>query len=209
MDQKGVNAMEVKDKILGIGASPRKGGNSDVLLKQVLAGVKSEGLPAQEIQLRDYHYLPCIGCEQCQNSTRCSGLNDGMQLIYSRLLEARGLALVSPSHNCNITAWMKAFIDRLYCFYQFTKDRPRQYTSRLAGQGRKMVLIAIGEQPQYEIAIGLTLDAMRIPFEYLGYELVGDLPVLGVFDKGAVRRDSEVMEKARNLGARLALAMAD
>jgi len=71
-----------------------------------------------------------------------------------------------------------------------------------------MVLIAIGEQPQYELAIGLTLDAMRIPFEYLGYELVGELAVTGVFDKGAVRADAQVMEKARSLGAQLALEIA-
>ncbi|NLE89527.1 MAG: flavodoxin family protein [Dehalococcoidales bacterium] len=201
--------MEVKNRVLAIGASPRKNGNSDILLKRALSGVASSGTECEAVQLRDYHFMPCIGCEKCQNSTHCSGLNDGMQLIYPKLLEARGLVLVSPSHNCNITAWMKAFIDRLYCFYQFSKDRPRQYTSSLSGQGRKMVLIAIGEQPQYEIAIGLTLDAMRIPLEYLGYELVGELPVLGVFDKGAVRADTEAMEKAQNLGAQLALAIAD
>ncbi|MDD5122617.1 MAG: flavodoxin family protein, partial [Dehalococcoidales bacterium] len=198
--------MEVKNRVLAIGASPRKNGNSDILLKQALSGVASAGTECEAIQLRDYHFMPCTGCERCQNSTHCSGLNDGMQLLYPKLLEARGLVLVSPSHNCNITAWMKAFIDRLYCLYQFTKDRPRQYTSSISGQGRKMVLIAIGEQPQYEIAIGLTMDAMRIPFEYLGYELIGELPVLGAFDKGAVRADTEAMEKAQNLGAQLALA---
>lgn len=200
--------MEIRNTVLGIGSSPRKGGNSDVLLKQVLTGVRSEGVPAREIQLRDYHYLPCIGCEKCQNSARCSGLNDGMQLIYPKLLEARGLVLVSPTHNLNVTAWMKAFIDRLYCLYRFTRDRPRQYTSSLAGQGRKMVLVAIGEQPGYEEAIGLTLDAMKIPFEFLGYELVGELPVTGIFDKGAVRSDSGVMEKARSIGTQLAQTIA-
>jgi hypothetical protein len=71
-----------------------------------------------------------------------------------------------------------------------------------------MVLIAIGEQPGYEEAIGLTLDAMKIPFEFLGYELVGELLVTGIFDKGAVRSDSELMEKARSIGAQLAQAIA-
>ena len=201
--------MEVKNRILAIGASPRKNGNSDILLKQALSGVADAGTDYEAIQLRDYHYMPCTGCEKCQNSTHCIGLNDGMQLLYPRLLEARGLVLVSPSHNCNITAWMKAFIDRLYCLYQFTKDRPRQYTSSLSWQGRKMILIAVGEQPQYDIAIGLTIDAMRIPFEYLGYELIGELAVKGIFDKGTVRADFEAMEKARNLGARLAQAIVD
>lgn len=199
--------MKAENQVLGIGASPRIGANSDILLKQLLAGVKSQGINTEELHLRDYHYLPCTGCEKCRQSLQCSGQNDGMQLIYPKLLNARGIVLVSPSHNCNITAWMKAFIDRLYCFYHFTKDRPRRYTSCLSGQGRKMVLAAIGEQPEYKEAIGLTLDAMRIPFEFLGYELVGELPVTGIFDRGAVKNDKPVMEKARALGIQLARAM--
>ncbi len=99
--------------------------------------MRSEGVPAREIQLRDYHYLPCIGCEKCQNSTLCSGLNDGMQLIYPKLLEARGLVLVSPTHNLNVTAWMKAFIDRLYCLYQFPKTALGSIPAALPVKGEK------------------------------------------------------------------------
>ena len=50
---------------------------------------------------------------------------DGMSLLYPKIIDARGLVLVSPTHNYNITAIMKAFIDRLYCFYNFdNKNRP-------------------------------------------------------------------------------------
>lgn len=80
---------------------------------------------------------------------------------------------------------MKAFFDGLYCLYMFTSDRPRHYSSSLVGQGRKALVDAIGEQPSYEEAIGLALDAMRLPLEALGYEVIGQLPVTGIFDKGA------------------------
>ncbi len=201
--------MEIKNQILGIGSSPRKGGNTDLLLKAVLSGAATRGVDTEELQLRNYHYLPCTGCEKCKKSIECTGSNDGMQLIYPKLLAARGLVLASPTHNFNVTAWMKAFIDRTYCFFQFDNKRPRGYKSCTAGQGRKMVLIAIGEQSRYEEAIGLTLDAMSIPFEYLGYDLVGTLPVTGIFDRGAVSNNLEVMERAWELGATLAEAITE
>ncbi len=189
-------------KVLGISGSPRKGGNSDVLLKHILAGVKNAGAITEEIRLQDYQFQPCIGCEKCRKAKQCIGLQDGMQLIYPEIIEARGLVLISPTHNYNVTAWMKAFIDRLYCYYNFSDDRPGSWSSRLAGQNRKAVIASIGEQKSYEDGVGFTLDAMRLPVEALGYEVIGELPVLGVFGKGKIQK--QVLESAENLGSQLA-----
>lgn len=197
----------VDSYVLGIGASPRKGGNSDVLLKHILKGVKSRGVTCEEVQLRDYQFSACIGCEKCRKRLECTGLQDGMQLLYPKLAKARGLVLVSPTHNYNMTAWMKAFIDRLYCLYMFTDDRPRHYSSSMAGQGRKMVLGAIGEQPFYQEAIGFTLDAMRMPFEALGYETLAQIPVLGIFDKGRIAVEAETLQRAEAAGEALAASI--
>ena len=84
-----------------------------------------------------------------------------MQLIYPKIKGAKGLVLLSPTHNYNVTAWMKAFIDRLYCFYNFSARRPGDWSSRLAGQGRKSIIASIGEQRNRKEGVGFTLDAMR------------------------------------------------
>lgn len=111
--------------------------------------------------------------------------------------------MVSPTHNYNVTSWMKAFIDRLYCFYNFGDDRPRTWSSRFAGQGRKAVIAAICEQ-ENEKDMGFTIEAMKIPLESLGYEIVGELAVFEVFDKAKVKKDPQAIEKARELGIKLA-----
>ncbi len=126
-----------QSKVLGVGGSPRRGGNSDVLLKHVLKGVAERDITATGIHLRDFQYQGCVGCEQCRRDKICTGLRDGLSLVYPAIVDSRGLILVSPTHNYNVTAWMKAFIDRLYCFYDFDNHRPRGWSSRLAGQGRK------------------------------------------------------------------------
>lgn len=127
---------------------------------------------------------------------------DGMSLLYQQIIPSKGLVLVSPVHNYNVTAWMKAFVDRLYCFYTFENNRPRSWSSQFAGQGRKVVIAAICEQEE-KTDMGFTLEAMRQPLEALGYDVVGELAVFGVFDKAKVKDDSTVMNRARDLGVEL------
>jgi multimeric flavodoxin WrbA len=201
--QKTLSSEPPKPKVLGIGGSPRKGGNSDALLKHLLKGVSANRICADGLQLRDLHYQGCIGCERCRKDKICTGLKDGMSLIYPDIIECRGLILVSPTHNYNVTAWMKAFIDRLYCFYDFDDNRPRGWSSRMAGQGRKAVLAAICEQENKD-DMGFTLEAMRLPLEALGYEVIGELPVFSIFDKAKVRENKEILNKAAKLGSELA-----
>lgn len=197
---------KIAGKILGIGGSPRKGGNSDLLMKHILKGARKKNIECKGIHLRDYQFQPCVGCEQCRKDGRCTKLHDGMQLVYPDLLSSQGLVLACPTHNYNVTAWMKAFIDRLYCFYAFTNDRPRAWSSRLANQGRKAVIAAICEQPEPE-NMGFTLEAMRLPLKALGYEILGELPVLGIFDKGKVGEKPEILAQAEALGAKLGEAL--
>ena len=190
-------------KALGIGGSPRKNGNSDLLLAHILKGIRENDIIADQVHLRDIQYQGCIGCEKCRRDRICTGLKDGMSLLYPLICEAKGLVLVSPTHNYNITAWMKAFIDRLYCFYDFDDNRPRGWSSRLSDQGRKAVLAAVCEQEDEE-DMGFTLDAMRRPLEALGYEIIGQLPVFGIFDKAKVKEKKNILTNAAKLGAALA-----
>ncbi len=195
-----------KQQITGISASPRKRGNSDVLLKHILEGAKENNIVLENVKLRDYQFQPCIGCERCRKDKICTGINDGMHLLYPKILGSQGLILVSPTHNYNVTAWMKAFIDRLYCFYDFDNNRPRGWSSRLAGQERKAVLAAVCEQ-ETKKDMGFTLEAMRLPLEALGYEIIGELTVIGVFDRGKVKEKKEILDKASKLGANLSKSL--
>lgn len=192
-------------KVLGVGGSPRQGGNSDILLKRLLKGAAGEGVATEEVQLREYQFQSCTGGERCRQEKQCVELQDGMQLIYPKIREADGLVLVSPIHNYNVTALMKSFIDRLYCFYNFSDERPGHWSSQLADQGRKAIIIAIGEQASREEGgMDLTLKAMRLPIAALGYEVTAEMPVLGIFHKGKVKNYPEELEKAEHLGRLLA-----
>ena len=195
-------------KVLGIGGSPRKGGNSDILLKCILKGAAVEDIATEEIQLRDYQFQPCIGCERCRKDKQCTGLQDGMQLIYPKIREASGLVVITPIYSYNVTAIMKSFIDRLYSFYNFSDERPGHWSSQLADQGRKAIIAVVGEQAtREEGGMDLTLETMRRSIKALGYGVVDELPVLGIFHKGKVKEYPKILEQAEAIGRQLASSL--
>lgn len=192
----------VRNNLLGISGSPRKNGNSDYLLTHILKAAEKQNVQTSTLQLRDVGFQGCIGCERCRKDKICTGLQDGMSIMYQEIIAAGGLVLVSPTHNYNITSWMKAFIDRLYCFYNFEDTVPRQWSSNLANQGRKAVLAAICEQENVK-DMGFTLEAMRLPLEALGYEILGELAVFRLFHRAKVKDDHVSLAKAEDLGTLL------
>lgn len=200
-----INLTDLKpeNKVIGFSGSPRKNGNSDILLKTMVSGVKQQGIPADSWNLTDVQFKGCIGCEKCRKTRVCTGLIDGMSPFYPELYSSRGLLLISPTHNYNVTSWMKAFIDRLYCFYNFENDRPRSWSSQFNNQNRKAVIGAVCEQESIE-DMGFTLEAMRKPLEALGYEIIGELSVFKIFDKAKVKKDVEAVQTAFRLGQKLA-----
>ncbi len=194
-------------RVLAVGGSPRKGGNTDLIIRQITSGLKKENIDSEKVNLGDIQIQGCIGCEKCRKDKICTRIKDGMSALYPDIIESQGLVLASPVHNYNITSWMKAFIDRLYCFYEFDNNtRPRQWSSRLANQNRKVVIAAVCEQKNKE-DMGFAIEAMQRPMEALGFEIVGVLPVFLAFEKGAVLKQGDVMGQAYNLGVKLAKAL--
>jgi len=190
-------------KVIGFSGSPRAGGNTDILLRQFLRGAEEAGIQTENIFLRDYSIQPCVGCERCCKSKTCPKFSDGMQLLYPKIEESKGIVLGSPTYFYNVTPWMKVFIDRLYPYFIFTDDRPRGWSTYLEGQDRKGIVFAVCEQVDIS-DMGYTLGAMRRPLEDLGYEIIYEFPATGFFDRGAIAKDKELLESAFQKGFELA-----
>ena len=197
--------------ILGVGGSPRKKGNSDVMLHRILNAAKEQGATVEEVHLRDYAFSSCIGCEKCRVDKCCTGVRDGMQLLYPKVERAHALVLASPAHNYNVSALMKGFIDRLYAYFDFSNDHPRKYTSRLGGMGRVAGFAGVCEQTEPD-DLGFTIEGMRRPLAALGYESLGQVAAFGVFHVGRVKQQEHAMRHCDALGQELAknaMAMRD
>lgn len=100
-------------KVLGVGFSHRKGGNSETLLLEALKGAQTCGADTEFLPLRKWDIAPCVGCQACRGTGACA-LDDGMQALYPKLEAADGLILASPVYHYSISGLGKLFLDRTY-----------------------------------------------------------------------------------------------
>jgi len=101
-------------KVLGLVASQRKLGNTEILVKEALAGAEDEGAKVEMIRLTDYKILPCDGLAPCVfGNTRCN-LEDDFNFIVDKIFETDGLVLGTPCYILESTAIIKQLIDRVF-----------------------------------------------------------------------------------------------
>lgn len=177
-----------------ITGSPRKHGNTAFVGSTISKLLTAGGWKVKKIELHDLDFSGCIGCERCRRDNRCSGIEDDLTPYYSMLEDSALWILGSPVHNYNITSWMKAFIDRLYCYYIFRPTVPRQYSSVLQDRGKKAVVYAVAEQTN-EKDFGFAVEAMQLPLEALGIDVVGSYRFPGYFEGDALSKNTHKIEQ--------------
>lgn len=168
----------MKQKVLVISASPRKGGNSDLLCDQFMLGAREAGNKVEKINLQDRKINFCLGCMTCQSIGRCVQ-NDGMDEILDKMVKADVLVLATPIYFYSMNAQLKVLIDRT-C--------PR-YTSI---SNKKAYLIATSYDRRKE-SIDATVAGFRGFLECLdNVEEAGVIHGTGVLNKGDVKGKPEM-----------------
>lgn len=192
-------------KVLGIVGSKRKDGNTSMLVQRVIQTVKEEGIETEVIFLGDYSIADCTGCEGCKDTYECV-VEDDMQKIYPSLIGADAIILGSPTYFYNVSADVKAFIDRCYCFEVFAADDRSVWMGihEVLG-GKYAVVIAVCEQFSEE-DMGYTAEGMAKPLEALGYRVIDTIKALRLFKKGEVLKDENknVLDQTTKAGKKLA-----
>jgi len=101
-------------KVVGINGSARKGGNTAQLIGMVLAELQAAGCETELVELAGTKLHGCIACYQCfeRKDGRCAVDNDILNECLAKMVEADGIILGSPTYFTDVTAEMKALIDR-------------------------------------------------------------------------------------------------
>ncbi|MGA7875889.1 MAG: flavodoxin family protein, partial [Desulfoferrobacter sp.] len=99
---------------LAVNGSPRKGGNTETLLKQVLKPLKKAGWDTELVQVGAKKIRGCIACFKCfeNKDLRCSVKTDIFNQVMEKMIEADALILGSPTYFTDVSAEMKALLDR-------------------------------------------------------------------------------------------------
>ena len=100
-------------KVLGLVCSPRRNGNTEILITEALASAKKAGAETEMLLVADMVIAPCDACGACMAEGVCI-VEDDMQTVYEKLEEADGLIFGTPVYFLNVSAQAKAIIDRTY-----------------------------------------------------------------------------------------------
>jgi multimeric flavodoxin WrbA len=101
-------------KAIAFNGSPRKGGNTEFLLKKVLEPIGEAGIETELVQIGGKPLRGCTACKKCfENKDRkCSITTDIVNECIGKMIEADAIILGSPTYFAGMTSEMKALIDR-------------------------------------------------------------------------------------------------
>jgi len=100
-------------KVLGINCSPRKGGNTELLIKEVFKALEKQGIKTELFQLGGRKVSGCIACMKCikKGDAKCHQNNEVINSCMKKMLKADAIIIGSPVYNADITADAKAFME--------------------------------------------------------------------------------------------------
>lgn len=173
--------------ILILSGSPRKCGNTDLLVEAFVRGV-SQQHHVEVVSVHDFKVGPCRGCNACFVSNTCAQKDD-MSLIYEKMAVSDMLVIASPVYFYGLSAQLKAMIDRCH--------NPIRDTFHI----RKMALLLVGAATLPELFDSI-LSQYQLVLNYFKMEDAGHVLVRGVKDKGDIK-DSEALQEAYELGKSL------
>ena len=202
--------MTTKVKLLGVSGSPKKkGSNTTQMVAAALEGAATlGGVETELVELGKLKIEQCTGCRACrkQEVPYCSVIDDDMNPLYPKVMEADGIILGSPVYFASVTALTKAFMDRTTC---------------LGG--------SVGFAMKYKVGAGitvggtrhggqeLTLAMIRNYFLMMGGILVSGIPPHGYWGGAGVAGDIQedewhlygqtinALDVCRDVGRRVAI----
>ncbi|MHC1604082.1 MAG: flavodoxin family protein [Candidatus Syntropharchaeales archaeon] len=177
-------------KLLGLVGSARKNGNTEVLIKEALMAGEADGAEVGMIRLTDLDIKPCTGCMACVFKDSGCWIEDDMEWIFERMVEADGIVLGAPTYVLSPAGVIKMFTDR---FLQFSTRLDKM-------RGKVGASIAVAGLPEWEAFAVPILNTCLLSYNL---KLVGTL-VAHAPGPGQILLDEKTVEQAKEIGKALA-----
>ena len=175
--------------ILILSGSPRKGGNTDLLVEAFVKGASQKN-NVEVVSVHDYKVNPCMGCNACFKSKDNTCVQkDDMPLVYEKMSQANMLVIASPVYFYGLSAQLKAVIDR--CHNPIRDTFPIKKTA--------ILLVGAATLPELFDSI---LAQYQLCLNFFKLEDTGSVLVRGVKDKGDIK-NTNTLNEAFELGQQI------
>lgn len=188
-------------KVLGIAGSPRRDGNTDHLLRQVMDGASNTGVKTKTVVLSELNITPCRHCDGCTKTGKCV-IDDDMQWLHTDLRETEHIVLASPIFFMGVTAQTKAMIDRCQALWVI------KYVLKLPvainpNKKRSGVFISVGGSKLHNL-FEPAKATVKSWFTTLDIKYAGELVFSGIDENGSIRSHPTALKDAFSIGQKLA-----
>ncbi len=187
-------------KVLVVSCSPRKNGNTELLLKEASKGASDAKADVEFLRLQEFKIHPCLECLSCHKSGKCV-INDDMQVLYPKLIDMDAIILGSPIFFMSIPAQGKAFIDRHQPFWVMKYLLKREFIlkERISRQG---AFISIGGTKLTHLFDG-AIQVVKSFFKVMEIEYRNELLIKGIDQDGEILKHPDALELSYELGVRI------
>ena len=193
--------------ILAISGSPRRGGNTELLVDELLRGAKDKidcdvinGCEIEKIRIAELNISPCTQCEHCSLDGVCI-IKDDMQLLYPKLLRADRLVFASPIYFMAHCAQAKMVIDRCQVFWA-KRYILKQHLRKEGAPPRRGIFVSVGATHGPKVFAGAKVT-MKWFFNALEMEYWDNLTIEGCDAKGFISQRPETLQQAYEMGQKL------
>ena len=185
---------EERLNLLAIVGSPRLDGNTNYLVDQALGEAAKLGVQTEKLVLSQYEVNPCLGHEDCASFDSCRQKDDTVWIL-DRFCKVDGVILATPVYYYNVSAQMKAFIDRNYFLYKHGRK----------SQARSVGIIVVAEAEGIEDTLQTLKQFIDESFDV---EVNRILIACGYAGKaGEAKNNIPLVEEARKLGRQMAQSL--
>ena len=184
--------------VLGIMGSPRRHGNTEILLDSALSGAQQANAEVSKLVVTEMNISPCRELYTCTKNGSCA-IQDDMQKIYKDLEAVDHVIFASPIFFYGITAQAKALVDRCQALWA------RRYVLHMDSNDdrvRRGAFISVGATRGKQLFTGAELT-VKYFYTSLGIKYYCSLFIDGIDAKAEVNKHPTAIQDAFSLGERL------
>ncbi|MGD9009924.1 MAG: NAD(P)H-dependent oxidoreductase [Desulfobacteraceae bacterium] len=184
---------------LGLQGSPRKKGNSDLLLAAFMDALAQRGALTRTIEVVRQNIQPCKELTVCEKKGTCPIDDDMATQIYGLLRQADIIVAASPVFFYNVSAQLKALIDRCQMLWA------RKYMLKLKDPGhrvRRGILLSAGATRGKQLFDGMHLT-VKYFFDAVSAVYAGHLTYRNIERRGAILSQPSMSEDVEQLASKI------
>jgi len=182
-----------KLNVVAFNGSPRKEGNTSILIRYIFDELENEGIATELVQVGGQQIHGCSACMKCYENRdrRCVFEDDIVNDCIGKMIDADGIILGSPAYFLDVTPEMKALIDRSGVVSRANGGLFRRKVATAAAAVRRS-------------GGNTTIDTI-LHFLLYSDMIVPGIPVIGIGREiGDVLKDEEGMTRAKDVGRNMA-----